>query len=231
MLFNFFKKSESKTQQTSRENLTIDLLQKEIPEELKESLEIFYDYLDDPDYIFKDSKGNVDKVKQGNYLEDFIKALYTLAGYTVTKTPIADKGIDLIAEHTDGQKLIVQCKNHSLKAKKVTVVGDKEVREFNGVESEGQKVFITSSYFSGYIKKDDFPNITFIDRQGLYILIQKLVPEIYINYLIKRDYKVTNITDCPKCKKGVILPKGVNYGKKFYACSNYPNCEYKENKK
>lgn len=31
---------------------------------------------------------------------------------------------------------------------------------------------------------------------------------------------------CPKCKKGHIIERTNKYGKRFYACDNYPTCRY-----
>ena len=45
------------------------------------------------------------------------------------------------------------------------------------------------------------------------------------SYIKKEQVKITEICDCPKCG-GKIIEKKTKRGKIFYACNNYPTCNY-----
>ena len=220
MIKNIIKKLKNKTSSninTLTNNLTVDTLENE-NRVLERKIE---------EFIKNPNKKFIKVSDQGEYFEKFVAAVFELAGYKVKLTPINDKGIDIYAE-TDKNKYIIQCKNYNITNYNVKLVGVSEVREFNGVTESGEKILITTSYFTGHVDKKDFKDIVFIDRSGIPDLLEKLVPSIYKKYIkeLEENFK-GNL--CKNCKKGIIVNKK-KYNKEFLVCSNYPNCKYTEKK-
>lgn len=237
-MLNFFRKSkvetiENKTENFTKlsnfpKNMTIDTLRLNKISTIKDYQQHknnIHNFLNDMDKIFYNDKGGVDAAKQGKFLEEFIHSLYTLAGYKAELTPIDDKGVDVIVTDNNNNTLLIQCKNYSLKAESPKLVGEAEIRNFNGVTLKGEKMFITTSFFTGNVNKDEFPDITFIDRFGLHLLLMKLIPEYYTYYLTY-DYKYDNNTRrCDRCWNGAMILRTTKTKEKFYGCSRYPNCK------
>lgn len=209
------------TKETSLfENLTVDTMEKNDINQIKEN--VIEEFLKNPNKRFKSAS------EQGEYFEKFIATVFELAGYNVVLTPIHDKGIDVFAEKK-GERYIIQCKNYNIINDKVKLVGESEVREFNGVVEKGKKILITTSYFTGYVSKKDFSNIIFIDRIGIPLLIKEILPEIYDKY--EKECK-ENFSGqiCEVCNKGIMVNKEKNNKRVLLGCSNFPNCKNMENK-
>ncbi|MBF0777855.1 restriction endonuclease [Streptococcus cuniculi] len=184
------------------------------------------DYLLSLDTIYKN------KSNQGLKFEYFIQILYELAGYQVEITDKSKEvGVDIIAKDNEGQIIFIQCKHHSLSANTPKIVGISDIQKFNGIPGANKKVFITTSFFTGNVNstQNDYPNIEFIDRKGLLQFINQIVPDLLVEYIFLNNLKENNIKECYKCHNGYIIKKYSetrNYY--FYACTNYPNCDYKK---
>ncbi|WP_247918169.1 restriction endonuclease [Streptococcus oralis] len=168
---------------------------------------------------------------QGENLEKCVKSLYYLAGYDTFITPKngenSDTGIDVIAKK-DNETIFIQCKNYSINAKKTNIVGLSDIQKFNGINGANKKVFITTTFFQGTIKKEDFPNIQLIDRKAFFELIQQIDPTILTEYIFKTSLQKseTPIEECTDCTSGYLVNK---YSEKthsyFKGCTNYPTCK------
>lgn len=220
MIKNLIKKLKNKTNinlNSLTNNLTVDTLESE-NRVLERRIE---EFIKNPNKKFKKSS------EQGEYFEKFIAAVFEYAGYKVKLTPINDNGIDIYAENNQS-KYLIQCKNYNIMNYKAKLVGVSEVREFNGVTESGEKLLITTSYFTGYVNKKDFKDIVFVDRSGIPDLLEKLVPTIYKKYIKELEENFKGDL-CKNCKKGILVNKK-KYNKEFLGCSNYPNCKYSEKK-
>ena len=148
MIINIIKKLKNKTNSNTKSltnNLTVDTLENE-NRVLERRIE---EFIKNPNKRFKKAS------EQGEYFEKFIAAVFEFAGYKVQLTSINDKGIDIYAENNQS-KYLIQCKNYNVMNYNAKLVGVSEVREFNGVTESGEKLLITTSYFTGYVNKKDF---------------------------------------------------------------------------
>ncbi|WP_214488494.1 restriction endonuclease [Streptococcus mutans] len=208
-----------------QKNLTIDSLRLKNfrpSKDYQDDQHFFEDFLLDPNQRLDSPYAT------GKRFEYFISSLYRLAGYKAEITPINDKGVDVIVTDKQGEKLLIQCKNYSITNYFPSLVGDAEVRKLNGTPLQGKKMFITTSFFTGHVKKEDYPDITFVDRRSLFVLIQQLVPEFYSEYLFNLELHDNILEKCNRCWKGIMINKKNKYGQAFRTCSNYPNCEHTE---
>lgn len=215
---NIFKKLKNRTgkyEEVLFENLTVGTVTLDKTYLDKEN--IIREFIKNPNKRF----GTVGE--QGEYFEKFIATVFELAGYKVSLTPLQDKGIDIFVENKK-KKYLIQCKNYNVTSQKVKLVGESEVREFNGVTEEGEKILITTSYFTGYVKYEEFKNITFVDRSGIPSLLKEIVPEIYNKYE-KECKKNFSGEICETCNKGVLVNKRKTDKIVLLGCSNFPNCK------
>jgi len=159
-------------------------------------------------------------------------------GYSVEETGGggADGGIDL-AMSLNGQRYLVQCKQW-----KTFKVGVKVVREFFGVMvANGAKggFVVTSGVFTqeGASFAED-KNITLIDGEKLLKIInashagksteQGISPAVQVlsNASLKEEKGSSPV--CPRCNNAMVkrtAKQGVNAGKEFWGCSQYPKCK------
>jgi DNA helicase IV len=90
-------------------------------------------------------------------------------------------------------------------------------------------------------KKDYYPNAE--ERRLFYVAITRAKKHVYlivkdkhhasdfITEIIKNDYEINlpknnaKTSKCPECKDGQIIERKGKFGK-FFACSNYPDCQY-----
>lgn len=159
-------------------------------------------------------------------------------GYTVKETGGggADGGIDLEMS-LNGQKYLVQCKQW-----KTFKVGVKVVREFFGVMvANGAKggFVVTSGVFTEEAATfAEDKNITLIDGGKLVRIInsvqaaQKIekgnMPQPTIGVAQWPNRETNASPSCPKCNSAMVrrtARQGVNTGKEFWGCSQYPKCK------
>lgn len=60
-------------------------------------------------------------------------------------------------------------------------------------------------------------------RYGMFIGCTNFPECQYIEHV--QSHEQTSIT-CPKCKKGSLIERTNKYGKRFFACDDYPKCRY-----
>ena len=159
-------------------------------------------------------------------------------GYSVEETGGggADGGIDL-AMSLNGQRYLVQCKQW-----KTFKVGVKVVREFFGVMvANGAKggFVVTSGVFTqeGASFAED-KNITLIDGEKLLKIINaahagksteqrvSAAGQVLSNAFLKEEKGSSPV--CPRCNNAMVkrtAKQGVNAGKEFWGCSQYPKCK------
>jgi len=159
-------------------------------------------------------------------------------GYSVEETGGggADGGIDL-AMSLNGQRYLVQCKQW-----KTFKVGVKVVREFFGVMvANGAKggFVVTSGVFTQEAASfAEDKNITLIDGEKLLKIInaahagksteQRISPagQVLSNPSLKEENGSFPV--CPRCNNAMVkrtAKQGVNAGKEFWGCSQYPKCK------
>ena len=159
-------------------------------------------------------------------------------GYSVEETGGggADGGIDL-AMRLNGQRYLVQCKQW-----KTFKVGVKVVREFFGVMvANGAKggFVVTSGVFTQEAESfAEDKNITLIDGEKLLKIInaahagksteQRVSPagQVLSNAFLKEEKGSSPV--CPRCNNAMVkrtAKQGVNVGKEFWGCSQYPKCK------
>jgi DNA helicase IV len=87
-------------------------------------------------------------------------------------------------------------------------------------------------------REDDFPNAE--ERRLFYVAVTRAKKQVYLiydpesqassfltevqngKYEIESNYQISKIALCPACKTGEIIEKRTN----FYACDNFPYCDY-----
>ena len=153
--------------------------------------------------------------------EELVGEAYRRKGYAVTDTGGggADGGIDHILRKGH-EKVLVQCKHW-----KLDKVGVKVIRELYGVvNAEGATggIVISSGTFTHEAR--DFARgkpIKLIDGSEL----MNIVLAVQKSSIPIRKKSIGNI--CPLCGAEMVLrtaKKGMNPGKKFWGCSDFPKC-------
>ena len=158
--------------------------------------------------------------------EKLMELVYAAQGCRVTRRggAKADGGIDLIVEK-DGVKAAVQCKHW-----KSWKVGVRNIRELKGamtIESIQRGVLVT---IVGYTEEARALGA----EQSISLLdLGKLLDFIEQAGLRNNEAFVKNLLDdtkyCPRCDVQLVLKtaeKGMNRGKKFWACPRFPKCRY-----
>lgn len=148
-------------------------------------------------------------------------------GYSVEETGGggADGGIDL-AMSLNGQRYLVQCKQW-----KTFKVGVKVVREFFGVMvANGARggFVVTSGVFTQEAASfAEDKNITLIDGEKLLKIINAAhAGQVLINPSVIEEKGSSPV--CPRCNNAMVkrtAKQGVNAGKEFWGCSQYPKCK------
>lgn len=144
-------------------------------------------------------------------------------GYSVGETGGggADGGIDLVLRK-DGEKYLVQCKQW--RAYKVGVPVIRELYGAMAAAGAAGGFVVTSGVFTQEAK--DFAagrNIDLIDGVELHEIIKQVQPAS------SHDEKILSLTGqtCPKCGSLMVMrtaKQGMNSGKSFWGCQNYPQC-------
>lgn len=171
---------------------------------------------------------NLDRLS-GNEFEEFLCAFFEYADYSIkykSEKNQPDEGIDIILLKNK-KEIAVQAKAWKLGGKYTVSV--KEVRDFLGaMDTKGitEGLVITTNCFSGSARDlaNKNPKVTLIDRESLYYLIAQKHPMLLAKVYYEKLFDNKHIHRCPKCHS--VLSQKQKYGKKFWACSNYPNCTY-----
>ncbi len=155
--------------------------------------------------------------------EMLVGEAFRSGGYSVIETGGggADGGVDLVLRK-DGEKYLVQCKQW-----RAYKVGVATVRELYGVMAAAGTAggfVVTSGVFTQEAK--DFAegrNIDLIDGAELHEIIRRVQPASV------HEEKVLSMTGqlCPKCGRLMVMRtamQGVNVGKSFWGCPNFPRC-------
>jgi len=153
--------------------------------------------------------------------EELVGEAYRRKGYFVTETGGggADGGVDLVLRKSS-EKLLVQCKHW-----KLDKVGVKVVRELYGVvAAEGATggILVSSGTFTQEAR--DFARgkpLDLIDGPELL----NIIGEVQKSPMPVSKSSVDNA--CPICGAEMVLrtaKKGMNVGKKFWGCSDFPKC-------
>ncbi|MBI1174332.1 MAG: restriction endonuclease [Sideroxydans sp.] len=158
--------------------------------------------------------------------EILVGEAFRRTGYVVAETGGggADGGVDLVLRK-DGEKFLVQCKQW-----KAFKVGVSTIRELYGVmAAQGATggFIVTSGVFTQEAKSfADGRNIDLIDGEDLSQIIREVQPSISSGGATPRVSQPAG-TICPKCGGSMVkrtAKQGVNAGKTFWGCSNYPQC-------
>ena len=195
--------------------------------------EFFCDFLENPNHIPRDKENNPIPEEQGKRFENFIYALYTLAGYSAninTKQKGSDQGVDVIVNYKNNKTLLIQCKNYSLESKATHLVGVNDIRNLNGTELTGKKILITTSYDTNNEEDiEKYKDVTIIDRNGLYTLIMQLVPELFSYFLVQQQITEQGMKICKNKDDIMIKTYNKKTGKHYLRCRKYKNgCNYTE---
>jgi restriction system protein len=155
--------------------------------------------------------------------EMLVGEAFRRGGYSVNETGGggADGGIDLVLRK-DGEKYLVQCKQW--RANKVGVPIIRELYGAMAATGAAGGFVVTSGVFTQEAK--DFAagrNIDLIDGAELHEIIKQVQP------VSSHEEKILSMTGqlCPKCGSLMVMrtaKQGMNIGKSFWGCSNYPQC-------
>ena len=158
------------------------------------------------------------------HFEKVIEALYLSHGYNVRRLGGAhpDGGVDLIVTTPD-DRFVVQCKHWCRE-----VVGVQNIRELLGTLTDSgipKGVFVTMRGYSDAARDVGV-------RNGLVLLDEQQVVELIVSLGPDDGARVTELLNdhrkfCPKCEREMVLrtaKRGVNAGKQFWGCSDYPRC-------
>lgn len=186
----------------------------------------------------------MDRVRQGNHFEQFLAAVFRLAGYKVEITKksrikenvkmTGDGGVDLILT-TAHERIAVQAKSKRLNSKSTDMlITEKDIKLFSGISDENwtKKMFISTTFFNKYVYEQIATNekaqkIEWYDRYGLIKLLNTLIPETMLKYQLLRTMPESTSV-CPKCTQGVVVNCWSKKTKRdFKACSLF--CGYIEN--
>jgi restriction system protein len=159
--------------------------------------------------------------------EELIAEAYRRKGYSVTENPNvgADGGVD-VRMTKDGELHLVQCKQW-----KSNKVGAAIVREMYGImtaENAASVIVVTSGSFTKDARKFAAGKpIKLIDGPNLVSLISGVQTSGNIAPTVDPQLN----RSCPHCGGSLVkrtAKKGVNAGKVFRGCSNFPKCRYTE---
>lgn len=167
---------------------------------------------------------SINNLDWGIEFEKFLQEVFELGGYKINSSHPKDEkilenypGIDFFAEK-DNMILAVQAKRRNPQT--VELHKDEEIRTFIGdiykcEEKMGKKVkgiFITTHYFSQSAKETiQGSNIELIDKEGLMLLITKLVPELIAKAYYVKMIEGEGLLRCPVCNEVWVKKKG-KYG-------------------
>jgi restriction system protein len=163
--------------------------------------------------------------------EQLMQEAFRRKGYMSVETPTgADGGVD-IALRKDGKLYLVQCKHW--KARKIGVA---TVRELFGVitaRNASGGFLVTSGYFTEDAKAFAAQvKLELIDGPKLDKLISQVGKARQAGSTTETSPQriepvVTAPLECPKCGSEMVrrvARKGVNAGKEFWGCGEYPRC-------
>ncbi|GHU35608.1 hypothetical protein FACS1894192_00560 [Bacilli bacterium] len=204
--------------------------------------QIILDFLSNIDKEFKDETGKNDSINQGKYFEKFLLALFNSAGYNTTITDkeyskrgikyTGDRNVDLIAKK-DKEIIAIQAKHYRMNTKKPKLINKDFINKYSGITDHGftNKMFITTTLLNPYSyleleENEKTKNIEWIDRIGLFNLINTLNPTIFLKQNFQNSLPDT-IKKCTKCENGYLIQKYANHNY-FLACHNYPECAHTE---
>ena len=151
-------------------------------------------------------------------------------GYTVAETGGggADGGVDLVLKKS-GDKFLVQCKQW--KAYKVGVITIRELYGVMAAEGAAGGFVVTSGEFTqeamSFAKGK---NIGMIDGAELTTMIKSAQQQRQTAVVQPAPHSTPAASpsqDCPKCGGAMIkrvAKQGVNAGKAFWGCANFPQC-------
>lgn len=155
--------------------------------------------------------------------EMLVGEAFRCGGYSVSETGGggADGGIDLVLRK-DGEKYLVQCKQW--RANKVGVPIIRELYGAMAAAGAAGGFVVTSGVFTQEAK--DFAagrNIDLIDSVELHEIIKQ------VQSASSHEEKILSLTGqlCPKCGSLMVMrtaKQGMNIGKSFWGCPNYPQC-------
>ncbi|MFK4896881.1 restriction endonuclease [Lactococcus petauri] len=237
-LFSILKKP---TASTTKEILVNTRNIRDYSMELSKDEKIVIDFLSNIDKEFLSDNGKNDLIAQGKYFEEFLLSLFTIAGYDTQITDkeykkngvtyYGDKNVDLIAIKNN-EKIAIQAKNYRLNTKAPKLIDLAFINKYSGISDNGwtNKLFITTTFFNPYVynelkENEKTRNIEWIDRIGLFSLINSLAPEVFIKQNFQHSLPNT-VKKCNKCNHGYLVRKySHNY---FYGCTNFPECDYTE---
>ncbi|KAB0483318.1 hypothetical protein F7Q91_00715 [Vibrio chagasii] len=162
--------------------------------------------------------------------ESYIGEYFKFQGYDVKQSfsQKADGGVDIWLTK-NGELSLVQCKHW-----KTRKVGVQVLREMYGVmiaNNASKMIIVTSGGFTSEAiafavdKRLWLVNgseLVHMVEDGRYFQNKTVVPE---------PKNVSSAEDrvCPQCRSKLVLRvarRGMNTGKRFYGCSNYPTCRY-----
>lgn len=158
------------------------------------------------------------------HFEKVVAAIYRGYGDAVERFGGAqpDGGVDLIVTAKSG-KFVVQCKHWCN-----GTVGVKNIRELLGTLTTSgipKGVFVTMRGYS-----DEARDLGV--KHGLVLLDQAQLAELIVGLGQTHGAEVLALLNdhrkfCPKCEREMVLrtaKRGVNAGKQFWGCSDYPRC-------
>lgn len=163
----------------------------------------------------------------GFQFEAYLKVLFSKSGYKVTVTPKSgDYGADLVL--TKGtKKIVVQAKRYGY-GNRVSLGAVQEIYAAQAYYGAAEAWVITNSEFTrqaGIL--GNACRVQLIDRNGLSQMILKINP----TKTPREIYETVNPEPrkCKKCGSRMIVRNVQESKKKFFGCSNYPECTYTEN--
>jgi len=158
--------------------------------------------------------------------EKLVGLTYRKLGYSVEQRGGAnpDGGIDLIVQK-DGERISVQCKHWQNWDVKVTTV-----REFLGALADAgikKGIFVTLNGYTGEAKQ-------LAERHSIDIINETKLVEMLEATNARFDPETSELMSdsrkfCPKCDSELVIRKtkrGLNAGREFWGCSNFPNCRF-----
>lgn len=158
--------------------------------------------------------------------EHLVSDVYRRRGYSVTETPEgADGGVDLVAR-TNGQVVLVQCKQWRTRD-----VGVSVVRELLGVVSArgatGGAIVTVGRFTDDALRFAKGTSIELIDGNAL----RRQAKQVDAGRVPLTEGPASGFTEstpaCPECQSPMVrrvARRGTNKGKAFLGCSRYPRC-------
>lgn len=203
---------------------------------------IVIEFLNNMDKEFESSK--VGWKEQGEYFENFLAAVFRLAGYEVKITEksyikdnkkfTGDHGFDL--ELWKGEEHIaVQAKHYRLNTKAPKLITKDYVTNFSGISDKDwtKKLFITTSLFNPHVyaeieENEKTRNIEWYDRYGLLQLLNSIIPDTMEKFIFLTSLP-KKVTKCPKCESGFLVQKWSDRNHSYFkGCTMFPECKYTE---